>query len=57
MTVHGVYRNRCPNVGKSSRLYLLGAHALTLAFVSYGWLLFFYPLHRALFFSRCLLQF
>jgi alginate O-acetyltransferase complex protein AlgI len=56
MTVHGVYRYRCPSFGKGSRLYLLGAHALTLAFVAYGWLLFFYPLHRVLFFSRCLLH-
>jgi alginate O-acetyltransferase complex protein AlgI len=55
MTAHGIYRNRCPDFGKSSKTYLLGAHALTLAFVAYGWLLFFYPLQRVLFFSRCLL--
>jgi len=56
MAAHGVYRSRWPDFGKGSRLYLLGAHALTLVFVAYGWLIFFYPLDRVAFLTRCLFR-
>ncbi|MGH7443175.1 MAG: MBOAT family O-acyltransferase, partial [bacterium] len=54
MTVHTVYRKYCPAWGRTSKLYLGFAHALTLAFVGYGWLLFFFPMDKVLWYSRCL---
>ena len=54
MAVHGAYRKQWPTLGLGSNLYLACAHGLTLAFVGYGWLLFFFPLDKVLFYSRCL---
>jgi alginate O-acetyltransferase complex protein AlgI len=55
MAVHGAYRKQWPEIGKNSRPYLLSAHAVTLIFVAYGWLLFFYPMEKVAYFSRCLI--
>jgi alginate O-acetyltransferase complex protein AlgI len=55
MAVHGAYRRRWPDAGGHSLIYLGCAHALTLAFVGYGWLLFFFPMDKVLWYSRCLI--
>jgi alginate O-acetyltransferase complex protein AlgI len=55
LAAHGAFRKKWPGLGSGSRAWTLAAHALTLLFVAYGWLLFFYPLDRVAFLSRKLL--
>lgn len=52
LAAHGVFRKRWPDFGRDSKAWTLAAHGLTLLFVAYGWLLFFYPLERVGFLTR-----